>query len=204
MQLTKFVVTTILTAAVTAIAGGTANAEAPVAQAAPFSLQGADHGVAFTISRSSDSEDVTVALDGGRFTATDTGYTVLDAAGARIGEIPFRATTSDGTVDLAATVDPTGTHLTAKPIDGWVSQRQVNIQMGAGIGGTVGFVIGSFLGLFGLIGMGVLAFVTIPVGMIAGGLIGAGIGGAIGGSLPASDELNLWQYHCGGPYDPRC
>lgn len=205
MHLMKFAVATVMTAAVTVTASGFAHADVPAApQERPFALQGTDHGVAFTISQSSDLKEVTVNLDGGRFTATDTGYTVSDATGARIGEIPFRTDTSDGTVELSATVDRTGTHLTAKPIGEWLSQRQVNTEVGAGIGGTIGFVLGSFLGLFGLIGMGVLAIITIPVGMIAGGLIGAGIGGAIGNSLPASDEPNIYKYYCGGLYEPRC
>ncbi|GAB4582293.1 hypothetical protein [Nocardia sp. IFM 10818] len=204
MQLKRFTVAAVLTAAVTGIASGTASATPQAPEMAPISLQGTDHGVAFTISQSPDLQDITVVLDGGRFTATDTGIAVADRNGARIGEIPFSVTTPNGTVALSATVDQSGTELTAKPIDRWLSQRQLNAEIGAGIGGTIGFVLGSFLGLFGLIGMGVLAIITIPVGMIAGGLIGAGIGGAIGASLPASDEPNIFEYHCGGPGLPRC
>ncbi|WP_405166706.1 hypothetical protein OG203_17370 [Nocardia sp. NBC_01499] len=206
MHIKKFLVTAALTVAATGIAAGTAHAgprALPQGDPEPVALQGTDHGVAFTISRSADSADVVVTLNGGRFTATPTGFTVSDSSGARIGEIPSRFATDEQTVDLASSVDQTGTRLTAKPIDRFLSQRQLNIEEGAGIGGTLGFLAGTFIGMFGLIGFGVLAIITIPAGMLLGALAGAGIGAAIGGSIPASDEPTWYQYQCRPGYDPR-
>ncbi|MFI9508444.1 hypothetical protein [Nocardia sp. NPDC052566] len=195
MRIKKFLVTAALTVAATGIAAGTAHA-GPHAETIgePVALQGADHGAAFTISWPADSADITVALNGGRFVATSTGFTVTDASGARIGEVPFRFATDEATVDLAPTVDQTGTRLTVEPIDRVLSQRQLNTEVGAGIGGTIGFVTGAFLGLFGLIGFGGLAIITIPAGMLLGALAGAGIGGDIGAAIPASDEPTWFEY----------
>ncbi|MFE3195762.1 hypothetical protein ACFXHA_42650 [Nocardia sp. NPDC059240] len=205
MHFKKFLATAAFTAAATAIATAPAQADAPAPTATPVSITGTDHGVAFTVSQVADSNEVTVDLDGGHFTATGTGIEVTDATGTRIGEIPFSLTTSQGTIALAAEVGRTDTHLSAQPIDGWVSQRQVNQQIGAAIGGAVGFAIGAFAGLLGLVGMGVLAIITVPVGMLAGLLIGGGIGFAIGTSVPASDVPDMWEYHCGsGPHLPTC
>ncbi|WP_196814704.1 hypothetical protein [Nocardia sp. BMG111209] len=158
--------TAVLTTALTGIAEGLAHAEPQVApETAPTALRGVDHGVAFTISHPVAAKNVTVTLDQGRFTPTDTGIVVTDATGTRIGEIPFTVATTHGTVALSAAVDPSGTRLTAEPIDGWISQRDLNGEIGAGVGGLIGFTAGAALGFLGLIGMGVLAIITVPAAL---------------------------------------
>ncbi|WP_369797975.1 glycine zipper domain-containing protein [Nocardia sp. BMG111209] len=37
---------------------------------------------------------------------------------------------------------------------------------------------------------------TNSAGMLVGALVGAGLGNAFGRSLPASDERNVYEYHC--------
>lgn len=190
MKIRKFTATAMLSIAATVISGGIAHADSASTDSGPSVLAGSDHGVSFQLSKSEDTQSVSATLNGGTFSVHDGVLTVSDNAGAVVSSVPLTLNTTKGELDLQASVTDNGTHLTATPIARWLSQRNINTEIGFGIGATVGMLIG----MVGLVGFGILALVTMPIGFIIGGAIGAGIGGA----LPASDVPDILELNCYG------
>ncbi|QIS16185.1 hypothetical protein [Nocardia arthritidis] len=189
MRVKKIGAAAIFTIAAMGIAGGVAHADpAPGStDAVPYTVHGAEHGVAFEISRSADGKSLAANLSGGTFTVTESALNITDPTGAVVASVPLTIEFEQGTVDLRPQVDATGTHLTAEPIGTWhqSSPKERSSWSGAALGGF----IGATLGMLGILG-GPLVIVTFLGGALIGGLIGYGIGAAI----PNSDIPDRWDY----------
>ncbi len=180
MRAKKFAATALLAIGATGVTAGVVQAQ-PVTPAAT-GIQGADHGVQYSVAPTADHTGVAATVAAGRFAlAPDArSVTLTNAAGAVVATVPLGLRSAAGVVALTPRIGNDGRTLTltsqsasssvVKSIDDATNARkQYNAGVGALIGAGIGAVIGFFLG-------GVGALVTIP--------IGAGIGALIGYSTP--------------------
>lgn len=181
MRAKKFAATALLAVGATGVAAGVAQAQ-PVTPAAT-AIQGADHGVGYSVGPTADHSGVAATIASGRFELAPDARSVqlTDAAGAVVASVPLGVRSADGIVGLTPRIANDGRTLTLTPqsksadvmkaIDDPIvtARKEHNAGVGALIGAGIGAVIGFFLG-------GVGALVTIP--------IGAGLGALIGYSTP--------------------
>ncbi|WP_067890168.1 hypothetical protein [Nocardia vaccinii] len=181
MRAKKFAATALLAIGATGVTAGVVQAQ-PVTPAAT-GIQGADHGVQYSVAPTADHTGVAATVAAGRFAlAPDArSVTLTDAAGAVVATVPLGLRSAAGIVGLTPRIGNDGRTLTLTPqsassnivksIDDadTTARKQYNAGVGALIGAGIGAVIGFFLG-------GVGALVTIP--------LGAGIGALIGYSTP--------------------
>jgi hypothetical protein len=193
------------TAVFTAVALGVAAGQAQGAPT-PNSLSGkaisrSDHGTRYTITRF--DAGITTTLSDGTFVVRNSSVLALSRSGAEIARLPLLVTVGGREVSLRPVLDRAATQLTVRPIDSgsaagrwvWISPKQEYINTSTEIGGAIGAVGGTLIGLVGLIGFGVLVFVTMPVGA----LIGWGIGTAVGNRVSVTTTLSevprrRWEY----------
>lgn len=180
MRAKKFAVTALLAIGATGVTAGVVQAQ-PVTLAT--AVQGADHGVDYSVAPTADHTGVAATIASGRFTLARDARSVelTDAAGAVVASLPLGVRSASGIVGLTPRIANNGRTLTLTPqsasanvvksIDeaDTTARKQYNAGVGALIGAGIGAVIGFFLG-------GVGALVTIP--------IGAGLGALIGYSTP--------------------
>ncbi|WP_040825066.1 hypothetical protein [Nocardia jiangxiensis] len=181
MRAKKFAATALLAIGATGVTAGVVQAR-PVTPAAT-AIQGADHGVQYSVAPTADDTGVATTVAAGRFAlAPDArSVTLTNASGAVVATVPLGLQSAAGIVGLTPRIANDGRTLTLTPqsassnvvqsIDeaDTTARKQYNAGVGALIGAGIGAVIGFFLG-------GVGALVTIP--------LGAGIGALIGYSTP--------------------
>ncbi|AYF73473.1 hypothetical protein D7D52_05925 [Nocardia yunnanensis] len=203
----KIVATAALTIGAMAITGGTSYAapEQPAQDVQSLTqFAGQQSGVYFDAVRSDADKTVTTIVSGGTFVATGTDIQLVTATGEVAATLPVAFGTDSGTLALQPQILDGGTKLVAQPVFDPVwyncspsSPRQRSIELGFGIGATLGVLGATVIGLaitVATMGIGALALPFIAIG---GFLLGGAIGGAAGGAIPNSDQQDAWE--CSGP-----
>jgi len=192
MKYRKFAATALMAIAAMGVATGTSYADPATPPAAteevPLAAEGVEKGVDYSAVIADAGRSIVTTVTGGAFTldADGSAVTLKNDAGEEVTRIPLTARqATDGTeVQIAATVDESGTALTLTPEAEAIAVQDISAQQWffaelqrASLGAAVGAVIGGLIGLFGFV-----------VGVIPGAAIGAVIGLLVAGGPALVDS----------------
>lgn len=204
MRISKITATALLTLSTLGFGTAVVHAQpappAHSAPAAPLTLSGTFHEIAYQVGLSEDQRTTVATIsDGGRFDTAHDGkiVTVTDRDGRTVAAFPMAVRVAGHRVGLLPTIEDSGRRLSITPVNAAeapvrdpdaqqrffaeVEKSMPAILAGAGIGAAIGFLLGFPLGLF------VIDFITIPITTVVGAALGACIGLAVGGGQPAID-----------------
>lgn len=200
MGITKTIAPVLLCLTATITTAATAVAEpAPAPAAAPLTVQGTDHGIAYEVALSDDHRATVSTLQAGRFLATWDGEAVIatDDAGRVLATVPLKYDIAGKSMEVAPVIDSDNRRLTLTPVaESAEPLRSVDAQQrffdvvqanlptvltGAAIGGAIGFLLGFPAGLF------IVDFITAPIGLVVGSIVGGAIGLQQAGGKEAVD-----------------
>jgi hypothetical protein len=197
MKFGKITAAVFMAVAAVGVTAGTADAQ-PAAVAQGVTKAGVEKGISYSTTLSGDAKAVSTAVNSGHFALTDNGtaVTLTSNTGETVAKVPLVFHVAGRTLSVAEQIDQGAHNLTLTPrvtpedvaalknvnsYSNLIQQLDQNI-VGEIVGGVIGGVIGSALGV------GILSFVTGPVGLLAG----AAIGGAAEGGQPYIDALTAF------------
>ncbi|HLS78477.1 MAG TPA: hypothetical protein VK083_16975 [Nocardia sp.] len=192
MNYKKTAATALMAIAAMGVATGTSYADPAVPPAASeeatLSANGTEKGVDYSAVIADAGRSIVTTVTGGAWSLDADGeaVTLTNAAGEEVTRIPLTAqqATDGAAVQIAATVDESGTKLTLTPQAEVIAVQDISAQQWffdelqrASLGAAVGAVIGGLIGLFGFV-----------VGVIPGAAIGAVIGLLVAGGPALVDS----------------